>query len=115
MWGRILHVAAVRSVLEWVVSAALREVGNFPYQSGAQGTIKLTMARVDDEFLEMGVYGDVCNPLLQIHDELLFECREDFAEEIGQHVSMRFEQCVELNVPIKASMAKADVWGKLAK
>lgn len=115
MWGRILHVAATRSVLEWVVQAALREVGNFPYQSGAQGTIKLVMAQVQDEFEEMGILGDIANPLLQIHDELLFEVREDYAEEVGAHVADRFEHCVRLDVPIKAGVAMADSWGDLEK
>lgn len=113
-FGRILHVAAVRSSLEWVVSAALREAGNFPIQSTAQGTVKLTMAAVQDDLTVMH-YFDVAHPLLQIHDELLFECREDVADELGAHVAHRFETCVEFTVPIKASTAKAESWGKLPK
>lgn len=113
-WGRILHVTAVRSVLEWVVSAALREAGNFPIQSTAQGTVKLTMAQVHDDWEERG-YEEVVHPLLQIHDELLFECRRDIAEEWAAHVSYRFENCVQLDVPITASSAQALTWGALAK
>lgn len=111
-WGRLLHVAAVRSVLEWVVSAALREVGNFPIQSTAQGTVKLTMAAVHDDMVSMT---EVAHPLLQIHDELLFECRQDVADEVAAHVSWRFETCVELDVPIKASSAQSLTWGSLPK
>lgn len=114
MWGRILHVAAVRSVLEWVVSAALREVGNFPYQASAQGTIKLTMAAVMAD-LEQGNLLEVVHPLLQIHDELLFECRSDVADELGELVAYRFENCAQLGVPIKAGVAKAQTWGSLPK
>lgn len=115
MWGRMLHVTAVRSVLEWVVSAALREAGNFPLQSGAQGTIKLVMAAVDDDLEMLGMYGDVVWPLMQIHDELLFECREDMAAEIGEHTRYRFETCVQLDVPIKAGVVTAPTWGALPK
>lgn len=114
MWGRILHVAAVRSVLDWVVSAALREVGNFPLQSGAQGTIKLVMAQIFDEFEEMNLFEDA-QPLLQVHDELLFSVREDLAEEVGAHVADRFENVCRLQVPIKAGIAIADDWGSLPK
>lgn len=113
-WGRILHVGAVRSVLEWVVSAALREVGNFPIQSTAQGTVKLAMAEVFDLMAEMG-YAEVAHPLLQIHDELLFECRADVAEELGELVKYIFEHCVKLTVPIKASSATSLSWGTLQK
>lgn len=113
-FGRILHVTSVRSVLEWVVSAGLREAGNFPIQSTAQGTVKLAMAQVYDEFDAGGVW-DVCHPLLQIHDELLFECREEYAEEVSHIVEGIFEQCVTLEVPIKAGSATAANWGSLQK
>lgn len=114
MWGRILHVGAVRSIHPWVVSAALREVGNFPYQSGAQGTIKLTMAAVMDDLEASGLL-EKCDPVLQIHDELLFEVDEDVADEIEEHVKWRFETCAPLRVPIKAGGARAATWGSIEK
>lgn len=114
MWGRMLHVAAVRSVLPWVVSGALREVGNFPYQSGAQGTIKLAMAAVMDD-LEQGGMLSLVHPLLQVHDELLFECHESVADDLIELVKWRFETCAPLRVPLKASGAKASTWGDLEK
>ena len=115
MWGRLVHVQAVRSVLEWVVNGALREGANMPMQSGAQGTIKLTMAAVEQDLAQFHMYGDVVWPLLQVHDELLFEVREDMAEEIGELVKYRFETCVKLNVPIEASAVTAPSWGELPK
>lgn len=113
-WGRILHVAAVRSVLDWVVSAALREVGNFPIQSTAQGTVKLVMAEIFDDMRAMKML-DVAHPLLQIHDEILYEVREDTAEELAALTTHRFENCVRLDVPIKAGSATSTNWGKLQK
>jgi DNA polymerase-1 len=115
MWGRILHVAAVYSVHPWVVSKALREAGNFPMQSGAQGTIKLTMAEVHDDWTANRM-ADVAHPLLQIHDELLYECRQDVAEEWGEHIRSRFSGCCSLgDIAIKTGMATADTWGDLEK
>lgn len=113
-FGRILHVTAVRSVLEWVVSAALREAANFPVQSTAQATIKLVMAQVMDDLVDDRML-TIYHPLLQIHDEILGEVRKDYAEEIGQHIISRFEQCVRLDVPIKAGMAIAPTWGAISK
>jgi DNA polymerase-1 len=114
MWGRILHGAAVYSKLDWVVSAALREAANFPYQAGAQGTIKLVMAAVQDD-LEEGEFLDDIHPLLQIHDELVFEATEQAADDLIGLVKHRFETCCRLNVPIKAGGTKAANWGSLAK
>ena len=113
-FGRMLHVTAVKSALEWVVSAALRETGNLPIQGTAQGTIKLVMAQVEDDRQAMGLT-EVVKPQLQIHDELLYVCREDVAVDWAEHVKMRFEQCVRLDVPIKAGAAKAATWGSVPK
>lgn len=113
-WGRLLHVTAVRSVLEWVVAAALRETGNFPIQGTAQGTVKLVMARTEDDRHEMGLE-DVVWPQLQIHDELLYACHRSVADDWAEHVKMRFEQCVRLEVAIKAGSAMAPNWGSLPK
>lgn len=113
MWGRLLHCAAVRSILPWVVSGALRECGNFPYQSGSQGTIKLAMSETHDTW-ESGL-SDVVKPMLQIHDELLYICRNDVAEEWANYVKYVFEKCAPLKVPIKAGIAVASTWGELEK
>lgn len=113
-WGRILHTQGVRSSLEWVVSSVLRELGNFPIQSTAQGTVKLAMAEVYD-ILNDGHMFDVCRPLLTIHDELLFEVREDVAEDVAAMVCGVFENCVRLRVPITAGWGIAPSWGTLKK
>lgn len=115
MWGRLWHRTAVRSVLEWVVATCKREGGNFPMQSGAQGTVKITMAAVDDDLEKLRMYDDVVYPLLQVHDELLFECQEDVAEDVGQLVKRRFETLFHLAIPIEAGVAIAPTWGSLEK
>lgn len=112
-FGRMLHVIAVRSVLQWVVNGALREGGNLPIQGSACGFLKLAMAEVYDVLEQEGILGDVYWPLLPIHDEILGEVREDMAEEVGQLISYIFEHVVELTVPIKAGIATALSWGAL--
>lgn len=115
MWGRIIHAAGVRSVHPWVAASTLREIANFPYQSGARGPLKLTSAKTYDEFEEMGILGDKYHFTLDIHDEILGECPADMADEIGQHIAYNMETSVKFTVPIKASVAKAEVWGKMPK
>jgi len=114
MWGRFIHTPGVRSVHPWIIGQALREGSNFPMQAGSQGTIKLVMASVQD-ILETCRMTDVVHPLLQVHDELLFECRKDVTQELAELVTHEFENCVKLIIPIKAGWAKADNWGDLDK
>lgn len=113
-FGRLLHTTAVRSVHEWVVSSALREAGNMPVQGTACGTLKLVMGAVQED-LEVNNLLEVAHPLLPVHDELLLETREDVAEEIAALIRYRFETCVRLRVPIKASSATSLTWGSLQK
>ncbi len=115
MWGRILHVDAVRSTHSWVVRAALREAANFKIQGGGRGLVKLGETHIFDDMTNMMMLGDVADPVLDIHDELLTHCREDVADELGQYQISIFENVVPLSVPIKAGMAKAQTWGKIGK
>lgn len=113
-WGRLLHVAAVHSSLDWVVSKALREVGNFGMQATANGCLKLCMAEIWDMVVAMG-WEEVVHPLLQVHDELIWACREDVVEEFGNYCMGVFENCVRLLVPVKAGVEDAQSWGLLKK
>lgn len=114
-FGRLQHITAVRSVLKWVVSTALREAGNLPIQGNAGECLKLAMAEIQDILIATGMLGEIIHPLLPVHDELLFECLESEAEELGQIVSTVFENVVKLRVPIKAGVAVSNSWGALAK
>lgn len=115
LFGRVLHVTAVRSVLDWVVSAALREVGNYPMQAPGAGFLKLGLAQVYNDAVEWGMLNDVVRFLLPVHDELLSEVRSDMAEEFGNHTAFRFSTVAKLLVPIKAGVAMADSWGTVDK
>lgn len=115
-WGRILHTTAVRSVHPWVVSAALREAANMPVQGTACGTLKLTMAALYPEWIQDKGLQEICSFLLPVHDELVVECREDTAQDVGEWIKYHFENCVKLSVPIKAEYSDpAPSWGLISK
>jgi DNA polymerase I len=48
--------------------------------------------------------------LLQIHDELVFECSEGVAEETKGFIVERMEGAMELDVPLKVSAASSRTW-----
>lgn len=114
-FGRMMHTTGVRSVHQWIVNASLRESGNMPIQGFACGVFKLGMAETMDTMEAARMYGDVWWPLLPIHDEILSECREDVAEEIGEHIADIFRRTVTLRVPLDADYASAPTWGGIVK
>ncbi len=113
-FGRFMHTPGVCSVHPWIVAAALRECGNMPLQGTACGIFKIAMARVHDIWEQAGLQ-DVIHPLLPIHDELLYEAREDMVEEWLSVLNHEFQESVSLLVPIGSSGASADNWGLLEK
>ncbi len=114
-WGRIIHATGVRSIHPWVQAQTLREIANFPYQSGARGPLKLASAKTYDEFKEAGILGTDYHFLLDIHDEILGECPESMADELGAWIVHNMETCVKFSIPIKAGIAKSHNWGALPK
>ena len=51
--------------------------------------------------------------LLQIHDELIFEIKEEKVEEITKRFVHTMENVLELEVPLECSVSIGDSWGEL--
>ena len=52
-------------------------------------------------------------PSLQVHDQLIFGCQKEYAEDFSQIVRTEFEQAVPLIVPVLASADTGETWGQL--
>ncbi len=91
-------------------AAILRESVNTVFQGSAADLIKLSMLDIDrlieDESLE-------ANMILQIHDELIFEVKDEIAKEIAHKFSYIMENIYKLNVRLKCSVSIAKSWDKL--
>lgn len=112
-FGRHRYVPEVKSVIGRVIGEGLRQAGNHPVQSGSQGILKTAMHEqlaLMDYFLG---YGEVCAPLLQIHDETIWEVGAAVAHDFAQMSQFIFENCVPLEVPVLASGDVAETWGSI--
>ena len=90
-------------------AAYLREAVNTMFQGSAADLIKLSMVKIHKKYKN----NDNMRMLLQIHDELIFEVKEDIADEIIIDLKEIMENIYELNVPLKVSIAKGKSWQKL--
>jgi len=115
LFGRTTLKPAVRSTLRDKVSEAERESGNMPIQATAQGLIKLAMAEITPVVLYFQSFpSSTCLPLIQIHDELVFECSKDIADDLaymGRQIMCNADRG-QLLVPIDSSASKAERWGE---
>ena len=112
MWGRIRYIGGVHSPDRRVKEEALRQAQATPIQSGAQGIIKRIMRRVWPEIVELRRTSWV-EPLLQIHDALIFEYDEAVHRVLDETVMRAMTGTVELRVPVTANSTTAERWGDL--
>jgi len=85
-----------------------RESVNTLFQGSAADLIKLAMNKI---------FQELCNEdaklLLQIHDELIFEVKEDIAEDFAQNAKAIMEEIYALHVKLKVSVSIGKNWGEL--
>ncbi|MEA2048648.1 MAG: DNA polymerase I [Campylobacterota bacterium] len=91
-------------------AAFMRESVNTVFQGSAADLIKLSMLEIDTMITEEHLDAFM---LLQIHDELIFEVKEEKVEEIGKRFVYTMENILKLDVPLECSVSVGDSWGEL--
>lgn len=86
LFGRRRDVPLLRSPIPFMRAQGERMAINAPVQGSSADILKLGMIDVWEKFAEDFKTGKL-KMLLQIHDELVFECDEDEAESYGERIS----------------------------
>ena len=110
IFGRRRYLPAIRSTNFQVRSAAEREAVNMPIQGTAADIIKLAMIEVDEALRERELQSRM---LLQVHDELIFECPRDETDAIRDLCLEIMPGRLEMAVPLKVEVKKGRNWGEL--
>jgi DNA polymerase-1 len=101
------YLPALRSDNGLERSNAERAAINTPIQGSAADLVKLAMIRVH-QTLERG--RTPARLLLQVHDELLFECPVADADQVSSVVQREMEGCFPLQVPLLVSLGRGRSW-----
>ena len=88
----------------------LRESVNAVFQGSAADLIKLSMLEIETYIKEENIEGVM---LLQIHDELIFEVKEEVVEEVGEKFKHIMKNIMKLEVPLECSVSIGNSWGEL--
>ncbi len=110
LFGRRRYLPAIRSTNFQVRSAAEREAINMPIQGTAADIIKVAMIEVDREMQERQLRSRM---LLQVHDELIFECPPDEVEAVRDLALRIMPASVEMKVPLKVDIKQGKNWAAL--
>ena len=105
--GRRRYVPDINSRVFQFRQTAEREAANMPVQGTSADIIKLAMLRVD-KALTTSKSG--ARMVLQVHDELLFECPVDEVQLLAGMVREAMENAYPLDVPLKVEVKTGHNW-----
>ena len=110
-FGRRIPIKGINSKNFQERSFAERQSINAPIQGSAADIIKRAMIKIHNVFQEKNI---VAKMLLQVHDELVFECPKDEINTVSNLIKKEMEQAnlplFPLNIPIVVDFGEADNW-----
>lgn len=107
LFGRRRYFDFANARNNMVYASYEREAVNTKFQGSAADIIKKAMVEISP------LLNDEARLILQIHDELIFEVRDDLAQSFGARAQEIMQSAASLNVPLKTSLNIAKRWGEL--
>lgn len=107
MYGRRRHIPELKAKNPQLRGFGERTAMNHPMQGTAADIIKIAMTRVSRRLEDEGF---AAHMILQVHDELDFECPIDEVERLTSMVQDVMEHVVDLRVPLIAEASTGITW-----
>ena len=105
--GRRRYLKDINSRNAIVRGAAERNAVNAPIQGSAADIIKIAMLRIYDKMREQQFKAQM---LLQVHDELVFECPKSELDALTKLVKTEMENAYKLHVPLSVDVGVGHNW-----
>jgi DNA polymerase-1 len=116
LFGRRRQFPEMKSTMAYVRAQAERMAINAPIQGTQADLIKLAMVRADEALRQEG-RRDEAHLLLQVHDELVYEIKNEFVGELAQKIKDIMECALpdeqRNGVPILAEVKTGPNWGSM--
>ena len=107
-WGRRIELPDVKNPR--MRSYALRAAVNAPIQGFEADIVRRAMVDVDTNIIEPNK--DTIKMIMQVHDEIIFECDETKATEFAEKIKHTMENVTKISVPLVAEYVIGTKWGK---
>ena len=116
LFGRRRYFEGINSSLPFIKAQAERMAINAPIQGTQADLIKIAMVQIYNLIVKENLKGDV-RPIMQIHDEVIYEIKEDLIEDIAKKVRKIMENVLtedeRKGIPIIANAASGKSWGEM--
>jgi len=109
LWGRRCPIPNIGSRTYPLRSAAERQAINAPLQGTSADIMKKAMISIDQWI--QSTQADV-KVLLQVHDELILEVRQDEWQEMANGLVPLMESAASLSVPLQVNRVFGSTWGQ---
>ncbi len=107
LFGRRLYLPDINAKNPALRRGAERTAINAPMQGTAADIIKRAMVAVDHWLLDSGLDARV---ILQVHDELVLEVREDLVDQVGSEIRQHMSGAARLDVPLLVEVGVGANW-----
>lgn len=88
---------------------AERTAINTPVQGSAADMIKVAMVNI---FKKLRIANCELRMILQVHDELVFECKKEEVEKVKKIVEEEMVKAISLKVPVKVDIGVGESWAE---
>ena len=107
-WGRRIELPEVKNPR--MRAYAMRAAVNAPIQGFEADLMRCAMVNIDQDIIQPN--SDKIQMIMQVHDEIIFECDESAAPEFAQQIESAMESVATLSVPLAADYVIGKYWGK---
>lgn len=125
--GRRRYMPELSSNNHFLKAAGERAAINHPIQGTSADMIKQAMVDIDKELSvithqssaknnpaeSQKPKADSCKLILQVHDELMFECDPKEVEATAKMIKQKMEEALKLTVPVKVDLKSGKNWGEM--
>ncbi len=107
-WGRRIELPEVKNPR--MRAYAMRAAVNAPIQGFEADLMRRAMVKIDETLMRPN--SDRIRMIMQVHDEMIFECDENVAAEFADKIKYAMENVARLSVPLRAEYVIGPFWGK---
>lgn len=107
MYGRKRYLPDIHSQNRTIKANAERVAINSPIQGTAADIIKMAMVEIQNRLQQEDLQSKM---ILQIHDELIFECPDSEVDKMQELVRHEMESIVKLKVPLTVDVGVGGNW-----
>ena len=111
LFGRKRYIDEIKSNDKRIRAHGERMAINMPIQGTAAEIIKIAMININNSNDYQNIQTKM---LLQIHDELIFECDKNQSKDLSNILSKIMPNVVELNVPLTINIQKGQNLGEMS-